>query len=465
VEPAFQALSGVVERSANNEVAIEKDKTKLIAFYLPQYHRIPENSQWWGPGFTEWTNVAGAKPNFSGHYQPRIPRELGFYDLTHPDTMNEQVELAKLYGITGFCFYHYWFSGQRILEKPVKHFLESDLDIEFCLCWANENWTRAWDGDTKDVLLEQKYADGDAEEFIDSLIPNFRDERYIRIDGKPIVVVYRAKDIPKPKRWFKIWRDRVRKQGFQGLHIAVVDFYDIVTPGEVGADSIIEFPPHKFNDKPTRQEDIPKITNPEFSGGIVDYSLVIEKSAKRSVPPFKLFRGIMPSWDNTARRQNSPTIVINAQPDLFGAWLRYLRSYTRKQVQDTSCSLIFINAWNEWGEGCYLEPDCRFGLSYLEEVLKTSFFETELGKEPSLDEARVALFNEVSDIMAGRHKTQSIEEKHFFGLTTTASANTMRPIRFDSQFVRNISAALVKWPLIHKAAKFVYLKTRRRAVK
>ena len=210
---------------------VSKDLTKLIAFYLPQYHRVPENSEWWGPGFTEWTNVARGKPNFLGHHQPNIPRELGYYDLTYPDTMREQAALAKLYGIHAFCFYHYWFSGKRILERPVDAFLGSDIDINFCLCWANENWTRTWDGDTRSVLMEQKYAEGDAESFIDSLIDSFRDPRYIRVDGKPMLLVYRAKDIPNPKQWFGIWRERVREQGFPGTPYRRRRFLRHIHPG------------------------------------------------------------------------------------------------------------------------------------------------------------------------------------------------------------------------------------------
>ncbi|RUU43132.1 hypothetical protein EOD08_12410, partial [Mesorhizobium sp. M6A.T.Ca.TU.002.02.2.1] len=201
---SFEAFSKIPEEQET--VNIEEDDSKLIAFYLPQFHRIDENSEWWGPGFTEWTNVARATPNFVGHNQPKIPRDLGYYDLTHPNTMREQVEIAKLYGLHGFCFYHYWFSGRRVLETPANLFLESDLDFKFCMCWANENWTRAWDGDTKNVLLEQKYAEGDAEAFIDGMLAYFGDQRYIKIDGAPLLVVYRAKEIPNPQRWFSIWR-------------------------------------------------------------------------------------------------------------------------------------------------------------------------------------------------------------------------------------------------------------------
>lgn len=392
-EPAFVALSQRQDLQTQSNSDVLSDKSKLIAFYLPQYHRIPENSEWWGPGFTEWTNVVKGRPNFEGHYQPHIPRDLGFYDLSHPDVMCEQAELAKLYGLHGFCFYYYWFSGRRILERPLENFLKSDIDINFCLCWANENWTRTWDGDTKSVLMGQNYADGDDENFIASLLDYFNDKRYIRVDGKPMLVVYRAKDIPNPAASFAKWRNLAKGHGFPGLHIVVVDFYDISRPDEVDADALVEFPPHKFNGPQSVPDVVPAITNPEFAGGVVDYSKVIAQSAMRPVPSFKLYRGIIPSWDNTARRQNTPTILINAQPDLYGEWLRYLRAYTRQNNPSESDNFIFINAWNEWGEGCHLEPDQKWGLQYLEQTLKSSFY----GEQPeTLEQVREALFQKVA---------------------------------------------------------------------
>jgi hypothetical protein len=459
-DPAFAALSKLPDPQTANETEIAKDGSKLIAFYLPQYHRIPENSEWWGPGFTEWTNVAKGKPNFVGHHQPNIPRELGYYDLTHTDIMREQAELARLYGIHGFCFYHYWFSGRRILDKPVENFLKSDIVMNFCLCWANENWTRTWDGDTKSVLMEQKYADGDAEAFIDSLIDSFRDRRYITIDDKPLLLVYRAKDIPDPKQWFGIWRERVRKHGFSGLHIAAVDFYDISTPDEVGADSLVEFPPHKFNGPQNHPKVFPTISNPNFAGGIIDYVKVIAQSAHRPDPSFKLFRGIMPSWDNTARRQDTPTIVMNARPDLYGAWLSYLRTYARSESPDESNRFIFINAWNEWGEGCYIEPDQRWGLSYLEQTLKSSYYEAASAAEASLEGARDLLFQRVAEILAAPNSYG--EAAH--SMLPPLNVSTDRGIAAEltayspaSEFARKVSTALLKYPTLHRVAKFGYM--------
>ncbi|PBC02100.1 glycosyl hydrolase [Mesorhizobium sp. WSM3860] len=440
--PSYQALSK--EPESQQSVSVVSDETKLIAFYLPQFHRVAENSEWWGPGFTEWANVARATPNFIGHNQPKIPRELGYYDLTHSGVMSEQVEIAKLYGLHGFCFYHYWFSGRRILEKPVDIFMESDIDFKFCLCWANENWTRAWDGDTKNILLRQKYAEGDAEKFIDGMVNYFRDDRYIKINGNPLLVVYRAKDIPDPKRWFSIWRDRVAAHGFPGIHISVVDFYDITTPEEVEADSLVEFPPHKFNGPQNHPTEFPSMTNPNFSGGIVDYRKMIAQSANRPRPSFAMFRGIIPGWDNTARRQNNPTIVINSTPKLYGEWLRFLRFQARQDHPNPDNRFIFINAWNEWGEGCYLEPDQRWGLSYLEETLRGKHFDE--GSEPvGIDAARSRLFDEII-----------AQTEHQEGPGASLPKEALAIIAPPSQMAVRTSTVLRRWPLLHSAARYVY---------
>ncbi len=445
---SFDALSGRQDQKAVTS-NILKDNSKLLTFYLPQYHRTPENSEWWGPGFTEWTNVARGKPNFEGHYQPHVPRELGFYDLTHPDVMYEQAELAKLYGVHGFCFYHYWFSGRRILERPVENFLKSDIDINFCLCWANENWTRTWSGDEKSVLLGQNYAEGDDEEFILSLLKYFKDPRYILVDGKPMLVVYRAKQIPNPAVSFAKWRALAVEHGFPGLHIAVVDFYDIANPNEVEADALVEFPPHKFNGPQSVPSIMPTFTNPEFAGGVVDYVKIIAQSAKRELPPFKLYRGIIPSWDNTARRQNTPTTIVNATPKLYGIWLKYLRAYTRSNFKGASDNFIFINAWNEWGEGCHLEPDQEWGLKYLEETLSSSFYEESSG---DLDRAKDGLYS----VVAKEVTIQAESESELIRIE--AELKNYKPV---GNFAHKVAVGLLKWPICYRLARSLYRIARR----
>ncbi len=440
---SLPAASSALPASARDESAVV-DASKLIAFYLPQFHRVPENSEWWGPGFTEWTNVARGRPNFDGHYQPHIPRELGFYDLSHTETLAEQAELARQYGIHGFCFYHYWFSGRRILERPAENFLKSDIDINFCLCWANENWTRTWDGDNRSILLEQKYTDADDEIFIESLIDYFKDDRYIKVAGKPLLVVYHAKEIPNPKKTFGVWRDHARRHGFPDLHIAVVDYYDISTPGECAADAMVEFPPHKFIGPRSRPDNPPTITNSDFAGRIIDYRKMIAQSANRPVPSFTLYRGIIPSWDNTARRQNTSTTIVGSSPALYGEWLRYLRTYTRNQFGSEEDNFLFINAWNEWGEGCHLEPDQKWGLSYLEETLRSSF-----RSGASIDAARQSLLENLTQLYLETSPKQSAEELK----------KALMEYRPPSQAARRLSGMLARWPWLHRMAKRIYSRT------
>ena len=329
---SFKILSGEINKETN-ETFLE-DSSKSIAFYLPQFHRIPENSEWWGEGFTEWNNTVRGKPNYENHYQPHIPRELGFYDLSNASIMNEQAEMAKIFGISGFCFHYYWFSGKKILETPINNFLESDIDIDFCLCWANENWTRRWDGEDHKVLLKQKYEEDDPENFIKSLFPFFNDRRYIRLNKKPIVLVYRAKDIPNVKNVFDKWRKLAKENGFSNIHIIAVDFYDIKTPDEVNADALVEFPPHKFNGPSNSTDEFPNMINQNWTGSLVDYRKVVIQSINKKKPNFKLYRSVTPSWDNSARRQDSSTILYKSDPYLFEIWTRFIRSYNLRNFKE-----------------------------------------------------------------------------------------------------------------------------------
>lgn len=401
-DPAVRAIAGLKSETDRCSGPLAEDRCRVLAFYLPQYHAIRENDTWWGPGFTEWTNVARARPNFEQHHQPNIPRDLGFYDLTNLQVMRSQAELARLYGISGFCFYHYWFSGRRVLEYPVNSFLKSDIDLSFCLCWANENWTRTWDGDDKHILLEQCYAPGDDERFFGSIKEALHDPRYVRIDGLPLLIVYRAKQIPSPQKTFATWRRLAKSSGLPGLHIAAVDFYDISHPDEVGADSLVEFPPHKFNGPLNRPERMPQLINPTFRGHLVDYRKVILQSLDKAPPRFTYFRGIIPDWDNTPRRQDTPTTMLHASPKLFGEWLSYLRAYTRQYAARSDEAIIFINAWNEWGEGAYLEPDVRYGLQRLEKVLSSRYYEMGLSLEEQVTTLKNALKDDASSSVNGR---------------------------------------------------------------
>ena len=443
---SFEVLSGLEEDVAPQQ--LETDNATVIAFYLPQYHRVQENNEWWGPGFTEWTNVVKGRPNYDGHYQPHLPREMGFYDLTNVEIMREQADMAKLYGIGAFCFYYYWFSGRRLLEKPIDNFLSSNINMPYCLCWANENWTRTWDGDTRSILMEQKYLESDPQEFIASLLPHFNDHRYLRVDGKPILVVYRAKEIPDVSKVFDVWRDAVKASGFPGLHIVVVDFYDIEEPSEVGADALVEFPPHKFNGQQSNPDRMPTITNQKFRGGIVDYAKIMAQSSHRSRPDYTLYRGVMPSWDNTARRQNTPTIVHGSSPKLFEQWLRYVRAYTRETFAGRSDAFIFINAWNEWGEGCHLEPDQKNGLRYLEAVKASAFYKRDFG---GAEAARNDALAVAAASIAERDWTLAIAERD-----AQLIYNELQSIRPVGGLVQKIAFALRRYPALHAVGKRVY---------
>ncbi|GAA0701444.1 glycoside hydrolase family 99-like domain-containing protein [Dyella marensis] len=343
------------------------DTVRTIAFYLPQFHPIPENDLWWGRGFTEWTNVSKAQPNYVGHYQPRMPADLGYYDLRLPEVLEKQAELARRYGIGGFCFYYYWFAGHRLLERPIEQMLAtSKPDFPFCLCWANENWTRRWDGQEHELLMAQKHSDEDDLAVIHDLMRYFRQSNYIRIHGKPLILVYRTTLFPDFARTASLWREVCRKEGIGEIYIAQVESFELATSGatpeQFGCDASVEFPPQGMAEPialPGQQ------LNPDFQGAVADYRDIAVKYATRELPPYKRFMGVMPGWDNTARRQHNSYCFDAATPGAFQAWLETTVERTKQQFSGDE-RIVFINAWNEWAEGAYLEPDRRFGHSFLQ---------------------------------------------------------------------------------------------------
>ncbi|MGH8714782.1 MAG: glycoside hydrolase family 99-like domain-containing protein [Casimicrobiaceae bacterium] len=352
--------------SARSEAVTAESGVRVIAFYLPQFHPIPENDLWWGQGFTEWTNVRKAKPNFPGHYQPHVPGELGYYDLRDPVVRERQAALARQYGIHGFCYYYYWFNGKRLLERPLDEMLASGRpDFPFCVCWANENWTRRWDGLEKDVLLAQHYSLDDSRQFIRSLFRLFRDQRYIRVNGAPLLLIYKAALIPELARTIAMWRDECRSAGIGEIYTVAALTTSQGNPSALGLDAAVEFPPHghmteRINERLT-------FTNPRFGGMVFNLRNYVGQLLTRPRPEFRLFRGLLPSWDNTARRQDNGTIFAGSSPELFEYWLEQALRQTRVRHRGEE-RLLFINAWNEWGEGCHLEPDQRHGRAYLEAV-------------------------------------------------------------------------------------------------
>lgn len=332
---------------------------KTIAFYLPQYHPIPENDQWWGKGFTEWTNVAKARPRFPGHYQPQIPADLGFYDLRFEETRVAQADLAKMYGIDGFCYYHYWFNGKMLLERPLNEVLESGKpDFPFCICWANENWTRRWDGLEQEILIRQNYEHYDVKRHFDWLAPAFADSRYIKIDGKPLFVIYRPGSIENIEKKVKQWKSRTEQNGFPGLYLVCTKNFtnpwkesDFIN---MGFDAFIDFQPQ------LSPGDARVYAHSAF---ICDYKEYIRTKGWSAQSEYTTFPCVFPSWDNSARRKTGAYIIQNNDPQLYKKWL--IHAFQKVQKYAPSQQIVFINAWNEWAEGCHLEPDLQNGHAFL----------------------------------------------------------------------------------------------------
>lgn len=346
-----------------------------IAIHLPQFHPIPENDEWWGMGFTEWTNVAKAKPLFEGHYQPHLPADLGFYDLRLEEARVAQANLAKAYGIYGFCYYHYWFNGRRLLERPLDDMLRTKTpDFPFMLCWANENWSRRWDGNEKEVLMEQHYSTRDDIEHITFLCNTFfRDERYIRVDDKPFFAVYRPTLFPDIRRTTDVWRETALKLGFKGLHLAYTQSFNIKEdPADMGFDAAIDFQPDFYTSVPLQRpgrltrlsQRLLGKSSPYIDNYIRDYAQYVESVKKIPPPAYHQYPGLSPMWDNTARRKSGATLFDGSTPELYEDWLKHV--VTRFQPRSESENFIFINAWNEWAEGNHLEPCMKWGRAYLE---------------------------------------------------------------------------------------------------
>ncbi len=361
-------------RIARSKASAMPDKrARLIAFYLPQYHPIPENDEWWGEGFTEWRNVRKTKPLFSGHYQPHDPADLGYYDLRDEDTRIAQAELARQYGIEGFCYYHYWFEGKRLLEGPLNDLLASGKpDFPFCLCWANESWSRRWDGRDQDILMRQGYSKEDDIAHIRSLIPVFKDPRYIRINGKPLFLVYRSESLPDPAATAATWREEARKAGLGELYLCRVESFVKGAPEEFGFDASLEFAPDWWNKGPRVSSDSELYKQADKSvktacdnNYIHSYQGLSEAMLAKDLPDYKWFRCVTPSWDNWARRHEGASVFLDSTPDYYRAWLTACIDYSNLHLHGEE-RIVFINAWNEWAEGNHLEPDQRFGHAYLE---------------------------------------------------------------------------------------------------
>jgi lipopolysaccharide biosynthesis protein len=344
------------------------ENIKLISFYLPQFHPIPENDLWWGKGFTEWTNVTKARPLFEGHYQPHLSSDLGFYDLRLGEVRHEQIALAKQFGIDGFCYHYYWFSGKRLLNRPVDDMLaDPESDMPFCLCWANENWTRRWDAADHEILIAQRYFPDDDVNFIKSLVPFFTDDRYIRVKGAPLLIVYRPQQFPNARKTVNVWREYCMRIGIGNIHLCSALTHGNMDYRQFDFDSGVEFPPHNLHGvmPVTSEIDFYQM----FQGIVVKHDTVARSYLDRRYEQANVFRTVFPCWDNTPRTGSRSLVIINGTPDNYEYWLSEAMRKTAEDFPNED-RFVFVNAWNEWAEGCHLEPDQRYGRQFLEATLR-----------------------------------------------------------------------------------------------
>jgi O-antigen biosynthesis protein len=336
----------------------------VLAFYLPQFHLVPENDAWHGHGFTEWTVVAKSKPLFPGHRQPDLPGELGFYDLRVPETRYLQARLAREHGITGFLYYHYWFSGRRMLGRPFQEVLASGQpDFPFALCWANESWYRRWQGSTDEMILEQVFSEEDDLAHIRWLIEAFKDPRYIRVHGRPLLTVYRADVLPNSSQTAELWRRECEEAGIPPPWLVMFETRDGPgDPAALGFDASAEFVPHLL---PSLVASPPERLGEDGSHISYDYDEVGSAYLGRPTVPWPRYPCVATGWDNSPRRQTGEALILrNASPDGYGRWLR--EATRRQAASDGGNGIVFLNAWNEWAEGAHLEPDLTNGRAYLE---------------------------------------------------------------------------------------------------
>ncbi len=335
----------------------------LVTFYLPQFHSIPENDEWWGEGFTEWRNVGRALPQFQGHAQPRLPGALGYYDLTHPEAMRAQAALAQAYGVGAFCFYFYWFHGKTLLEAPLQQWLrDPSISLPFCLCWANESWSRRWDGRADDILMAQRHDPDDDLAFIAHVAEYLRDPRYLRVDGKPMLLVYRPGLLPDAAATAARWRRWCADNGVGDIFIAYVQGFERPDPATLGFDAAVEFPPNLAAPQNITASQV--LLNEAYTGQVLDWRELAAEYSRRAAPAYRLFPAVNCGWDNEPRRPGRGRTWLHASPRRYRDWLANTITERLPPGPDAS-RLVFINAWNEWAEGAVLEPDARLGHAWL----------------------------------------------------------------------------------------------------
>lgn len=349
-------------------------EVKTIAFYLPQFHPIPENDKNWGEGFTEWTNVVKAMPRFPGHYQPKLPSKFGFYDLRLPSIMVDQANLAKQHGISGFCFYYYRFGAKRVLDLPVNNYLKTpDASLPFCYCWANEPWTRAWDGKTSDMLFSQTYGDDTFNGLVNDLLIAIADKRYIYVNSKPLILIYQVAELPNPAEWVARMRAAIREKAGREIMIGSVFSPNFQAKMLEFLDFVVQFPPHRIPRSGPRivmdRRDM-EVFDSTLEDYYESYDEVVKAALSGNALMSKMFLGVCPDWDNAARRKNKATTLVGSSPAKFAAWVKEAAKLTRDNFSQKriAAPLIFVNAWNEWAEGAMLEPTERYGYAYLDAI-------------------------------------------------------------------------------------------------
>lgn len=354
------------------------NRIRPLAIYLPQFHPTPENNEWWGNGFTEWTNVTKAKPLFKGHYQPRLPRDFGFYDLRCVETHVAQAEMARNYGIEGFAYYHYWFNEKRLLHQPIDLVLKhKEINFPFCLFWANETWSRRWLGEEKEILIEQKYSFDDDRNHIKWLIEAFKDPRYIKVGDRPVFIFYRPTHMPDVTKTLSIFKEECVKEGVacpyfiaSNSHAGSIDLH------KLGFDGILDFQPqlgrlpYAFDDSKSLKKIKNNLSVNVLSRTLKVYDYERAKQLMCNKKEYKSFPCAFVGWDNTARRGKNGIILRNGSPEIFARYLEMDIEYLQKMNYSPDENFLFINAWNEWAEGNHLEPDRKHGKSYLEAFKK-----------------------------------------------------------------------------------------------
>ena len=343
----------------------ENTAVRMIAYYLPQFHAIPENDQWWGTGFTEWTNVTKALPRYVGHRQPKLPTDLGFYDLSQLEIIKRQATLARRAGITAFCIHDYWFAGRKLLHTPLELILsDPSIDIQFCLNWANESWSRRWDGSENELLIEQTYDPQDLVGYVRSILPALRDPRYLKVNGRPLIMVYRPSVIPNPKEVFAAWRSFLMAEGVGDPYLVMAQVFDDNDPRPYGLDAAAGFPPHNSGWMSRNDRAHLQLLDRHFKGHARSYAEIAAEALNRPDAEYQQFLGVMPGWDNEARKPGRGTSFYGATPARYAAWL-HGAAEKAVRAKNPDERLVFINAWNEWAEGAILEPDRHNGFAFL----------------------------------------------------------------------------------------------------